>query len=176
MELDSGGREPRADSASERHSNRESRPPVRFSPDAKRRTSCSQTPSKQAQHAQQPRKKDGKAKQDKFHCPANHEQNCLQLEPPHGPVSIPAAALFCSRLSESSPSSSSPPQPVGAAPASSSRNAQPRVSLLLPTLHEICAAQWPTLVYVPADVRDNWSAFFLRKQSGHLLVGLRPKR
>ena len=102
-----------------------------------------------------PSRKDGKAKQDKFHCPANHEQNCLQLEPPHGPVSIPAAALFCSRLSESSPSSSSPPQPVGAAPASSSRNAQPRVSLLLPTLHEICAAQWPTLVYVLADVRDD---------------------
>ena len=30
----------------------------------------------------------------------------------------------------------------------------------MPTLHEICAAQWPTLVYVPADVRDDWSAVF----------------
>ena len=30
----------------------------------------------------------------------------------------------------------------------------------LPTLHDICAAQWPTLLYVPADVRDDWSAIF----------------
>ena len=30
----------------------------------------------------------------------------------------------------------------------------------MPTLHDICSAQCPSLLHVPADVRDDWSAIF----------------
>ena len=32
----------------------------------------------------------------------------------------------------------------------------------MPTLHDICSAQWSTLLHVPADVRDEWSAIFTK--------------
>ena len=30
----------------------------------------------------------------------------------------------------------------------------------LPTLHDLCAAHWPTLAYVPTDIRDEWADIF----------------
>ena len=39
----------------------------------------------------------------------------------------------------------------------------PRIGQLeaTPTLHDICTAHWPTLAYVPNDIRDEWADIFM---------------
>ena len=39
-------------------------------------------------------------------------------------------------------------------------SAMPEPPLRHPTLHEICSAQWPALLFVPADIRDEWCCIF----------------
>ena len=178
MDLDSGGGEPPQTNPAtdEKRSHRESRRPDRYSPEGKRRqTLCSQTPSKQAQHSQQqPRKKSESGRnqlQDKVksNTASQGQQTEQQTEAGQSAAVPPTAPPETSTSSSysSSHSCDSQPAPVllPSASSSSPQNARhflpsPPTQPRMPSLHDICCAQWPTLLHVPADVRDEWSAVF----------------